>query len=114
MVRINNETFISVDTPVARTGKEVIHEIVPQGSGGAALASALDLALGLKSYFQGSQDEISYGKVTTQPQAWQDDILRIAEDMKKSSQKSSQVWKSDLPTLRQRGLLRGSDSFPRA
>ena len=79
--KINKETVISVDTPVRRTAKEVVHEIFPQGSGGAALASALDLALGLKSYFQASQDDISYGKVTTQPQAWQDDILRIAEDI---------------------------------
>ena len=80
--KVNKETVISVDTPVGRTKKEMVHEVVPQGSGGAALASALDLALGLKRYFKGSLDEISYGKVPTEPQAWQDDILRIAEDIK--------------------------------
>ena len=52
--KMNKETVISVDTPVGRTEKKTVHEIVPQGSGGAALASALDLALGLKRYFQGS------------------------------------------------------------
>ena len=79
--KVNKETVISVDTPVGRTEKATVHEIVPQGSGGAALASALDLGLGLKRYFKGSLDEISYGKVQSQPQAWQDDILRIAEDI---------------------------------
>ena len=73
---------ITVDTPVGRTETATVHEIVPQGSGGAALASALDLALGLKRYFAGSQDEICYGRVRTQPQAWQDDVLRIAENVK--------------------------------
>ena len=67
--RINETTVISVDTPVGRTEKKTVHEIVPQGSGGAALASALDLALGLKRYFSGSQDELCYGSVRTQPQA---------------------------------------------
>ena len=55
--------MISIDTLVGRTEKEMVHEVVPQGSGGAALASALDLTLGLKRYFKGSLDEISYVKV---------------------------------------------------
>ena len=80
--KMNETTVISVDTPVGRSEKATVHEIVPQGSGGAALASALDLALGLKRYFAGSGDEICYGRVQTQPQAWQDDILRVAEDIK--------------------------------
>ena len=79
--KLNKTTVISVETPVGRTEKAEVHEIVPQGSGGAALASGLDLALGLESYFSGSSDEICYGKVRSQPQAWQDDILRIAEDI---------------------------------
>ena len=72
--KMNETTVITVDTPVGRTESATVHEIVPQGSGGAALASALDLALGLKRYFAGSQDDICYGRVRTQPQAWQDDI----------------------------------------
>ena len=79
--RMNETTVISVDTPVGKTEKATVHEIVPQGSGGAALASALDLALGLKRYFAGSLDELCYGCVRTQPQAWQDDILRVAENI---------------------------------
>ena len=79
--KMNETTVISVDTPVGRTDEATVHKIVPQGSGGAALASALDLALGLKRYFSGSQDELCYGRVRTKPQAWQDDILRVAEDI---------------------------------
>ena len=56
-----------------------VHKIVQQGSGGADLGSALDLALGLEQYFSG---EICYGKLRSQPQAWQDDILRIGVDIK--------------------------------
>ena len=73
--------MITVDTPVGKTEKATVHKIVPQGSGGAALGSALDLALGLKRYFSGSSDEICYGKIRSQPQAWQDDILRVAENI---------------------------------
>ena len=79
---MNETTVISVDTPLGRTNKATVHKIVPQSSGGAALASALDLALGLKRYFSGSQDELCYGSVRTQPQAWQDDILRVADNIK--------------------------------
>ena len=49
-----------------------------QGSGGAALASGLDIARGVQSYFAGSQDKVSYGRVRSQPQSYQDDILRVA------------------------------------
>ena len=78
---LNKTTVITVDTPVGKSEKAVVHEIVPQGSGGAALGSALDLALGLKRYFSGSADEICYGKIRSQPQAWQDDILRVGENI---------------------------------
>ena len=79
---LNKITVITVDTPVGKTEKATVHEIVPQGSGGAALGSALDLALGLKQYFSGSLDEICYGRIRSQPQAWQDDILRVGENIK--------------------------------
>ena len=74
--KMNETTVITVDTPVGRTETATVHEIVPQGSGGAALASAMDLALCLKRYFAGSKEEICYSRVRTQPQAWQDDILK--------------------------------------
>ena len=76
--------MITVDSPVGKTEQYVVHEIVPQGSGGAALGSGLDLTLELKRCFAGNQDKISYGKIRAQPQAWQDDILRIAKDINKT------------------------------
>ena len=55
--------------------------MVPQGSGGAALASGCDLAQGLENYFAGSQDEITYGSVRCNPLAYQDDICRLAGNL---------------------------------
>ena len=86
--KLNETTVITVDTPVGKTDKAVVNEIVPQGSGGAALGSALDLALGLKQYFAGSGDEISYGKIRSQPQAWQDGILRVGNDINSKEQET--------------------------
>ena len=74
---MNETTEISVDTLVRRTEKATVRKIVSQGSCEAALASALDLAFGLKIYVAGSSDELCYGSVRTQPQAWQDYILKI-------------------------------------
>ena len=79
--KLNETTVITVDTPVGKTEKAIVQEIVPQCSGGAALGSSLDLALGLKQYFKGSMDEICYGRIRSQPQAWQEDILRIGIDI---------------------------------
>ena len=90
-----------MDTPVGRTNKATVHEIVPQGSGGAALASALDLALVLKRSFSGSQDELCYGSVRTQPQAWQDDILRVADNIKSTRAENAKL--STMAT--EKGLL---------
>ena len=35
----------------------------------------------MQSYFAGSQDKISYGRIRGQPQSYQDDILRVAPDV---------------------------------
>ena len=99
--KMNETTVISVDTPVGRTDKATVHEIVPQGSGGAALASSLDLALVLKRYISGSQDELCYGSVRTQPQAWQDDILRVADNIKSTRAENAKL--STMAT--EKGLL---------
>ena len=102
--KLNETTVITVDTPVGKTEKAVVHEIVPQGSGGAALGSGLDLALGLKRYFSGSQDEICYGRIRSQPQAWQDDILRIGEDIN-----STRVGNAKLATMSAEKGLKAHD-----
>ena len=76
--KLNAKTKISVATPAGTTETADVAEIVAQGSGGAALASGLDIARGLESQFSGSIDEISYGCVRLQPLAYQDDIARLA------------------------------------
>ena len=103
--KLNKTTVITVDTPVGKTKKAKVHEIVPQGSGGAALGSALDLALGLEQYFSGSQNEICYGKIRSQPQAWQDDILRIGVDIK-----STRVGNAKLAAMTSQKGLRAHET----
>ena len=56
-------------------------ELCGQGSAGASLASQLDIDMGIKSYFSSSTDEIKYGRVRVQPQAFQDDILHAVPDI---------------------------------
>ena len=83
-------------TPAGLTKTAYVGEIVAQGSGGAALASGADVARGLESQFSGSQDEISYGWLRLQPLAYQDDISRLAYNIKSTragSQKLSCLMK---------------------
>ena len=78
--KLNSRTVISVRTPAGMTEPEEVGELCAQGSGGAALASQLDIDMGLKSHFEGSTDEAEYGRVRVRPQAFQDDILRVAKN----------------------------------
>ena len=55
--------------------------VTGQGGGGAALASALNLDLGLDSYFRGSKDEECYGTVRMQPLVYMDDTARASHNM---------------------------------
>ena len=54
--KLNSRTVINVRTPMGLTESEEAGELCAQGSGGAALASQLDVDLGLKSHFAGSTD----------------------------------------------------------
>ena len=64
---LNSKTSISVKTPDDQTDYKEAGELCGQGSTGAALASQLDIDLGVNSYFKSSRDEIKYGKVRVQP-----------------------------------------------
>ena len=79
--KLNEKCVISVATPAGLTKTAETFEIVPQGSGGAALASGHDIALGLETYFSNSMDEITYGSVRINPLAYQDDVNRLAKDV---------------------------------
>ena len=76
--KLNSKTVISVVTPSGETESGEAGELCGQGSAGAALASQLDIDLGVRCYFQDSKDESSYGSVRIQPQSFQDDLLRVA------------------------------------
>ena len=89
--KLNERTEITVATPVGLTKTAIVEEIVAQGSGGAALASGADIARGLEAQFSKSQDEISYGWVQMQPLAYQDDISRLASDVKSTKTGSVKI-----------------------
>ena len=76
--KMNAKTVISVATPSGMTKPGEAGELCGQGSAGAALASQLDIDLGISCYFKSSSEEASYGSVRIQPQTFQDDILRVA------------------------------------
>ena len=60
------------------TARGLAGPVTSQGGGGAALASALNLDLGLESYFGGSSDEDCYGNVRLQPLTYIDDSIGAA------------------------------------
>ena len=55
--------------------------VTGQGGGGVALASALNLDLGVQSYFEGSKDEDCYGSIRLQPLSYIDDALRSSQNV---------------------------------
>ena len=61
--KMNQNTVIQVKTGAGMSARGLAGPVTGQGGGGAALASALNLDLGLNSYFQGSRDEECYGTV---------------------------------------------------
>ena len=61
--KLNSKTVISVVTPSGETESGEAGDLCGQGSAGAALASQLDIDLGVSCYFQDSKDESSYGSV---------------------------------------------------
>ena len=69
---MNSKTSICVKTPTGLTEYREAGELCGQGSAGASLASQLDIDMGIKSYFSSSTDEIKYGRVRVQPQAFQE------------------------------------------
>ena len=79
---LNQRTRISIKTGVGTTEEADVGEVVGQGTIGGALVSQLNVDRGLSNYFDGSRDEVCYGSVRLQPMAFQDDILRLAMDVK--------------------------------
>ena len=79
--KLNSSTEIEVRTGAGVTARGLAGPVTGQGGGGAALASALNLDLGLERYFEDSIDEEYYGSVRLQPLAYIDDIARSSHDV---------------------------------
>ena len=59
--KMNKNTVIRVKTGAGMSATGLAGPVTGQGGGGAALASALNLDIGLDSYFRGSKDKECYG-----------------------------------------------------
>ena len=78
--QLNSSTETEVRTGAGVSARGLAGPVTGQGGGGEALASALNLDLGLERYFEDSTDEDCYGAVRFQPQACIDDIARSSPD----------------------------------
>ena len=78
---MNENTVIQVKTGGGMSSRGMAGPVTGQGGGGAALASALNLDLGLDSYFKGSKDEECYVTVRLQPLIYMDDTARASHSM---------------------------------
>ena len=78
--KLNEKTTIEVMTGAGLTARGLAGPVTGQGGGGAALASALNLDMGVDDYFRGSKDEECYGRVRLQPLIFVDDLIRGAKN----------------------------------
>ena len=74
--KLNFATEIQVKTGAGISAQGTAGPVTGQGGGGAVLASALNLDLGL-----GSIDEECYGEVRLQPLVYMDDTARASHDV---------------------------------
>ena len=79
--KLNAKTEIQVKTGAGLSARGLAGPVTGQGGGGAALASALNLDRGVETYFRGSKDEDTYGRVKLQPLIYVDDLLRSTHNM---------------------------------
>jgi hypothetical protein len=79
--KLNEKTTIEVMTGAGLTARGLAGPVTGQGGGGAALASALNLDMGVNDYFHGSKDEECYGRVRLQPLIFVDDLIRGSKDI---------------------------------
>ena len=79
--KLNKKTVFCVATPAGVKEASEATDLVPQGLGGAARSSGLDIALGIQQQFAGSTEEVEFGRVRCNPQAFQDDIARLGESI---------------------------------
>ena len=79
---MSKNTRIAVKTGNGMTAEADVGEVIGQGTVGGALASQVNIDRGVERYFCGSRDEENYGTVRLQPIIFQDDIARLAGDVR--------------------------------
>ena len=77
---MNENTRISVQTPVGTSDECDTGETVGQGTLEGAVVSAVSLDKGVQEFFCDSEFEVAYVGLRLQPLLFQDDISRLADD----------------------------------
>ena len=78
---VSANTQIEVRTGSGVSARGLAGPVTGQGGGGAALASALNLDLGVQTYFEGSTDEDCYGSIRLQPLSYINDVIRSSQNI---------------------------------
>ena len=79
----NERVVLTIRTGAGVTEVQEIFDVVGQGTGGASLASSLNIDIGVKSYFHDSIEETFYGRIRLQPLIFCDDLNRLANIVRK-------------------------------
>ena len=80
---MNRNTTIRVKTANGCTEWRKVGELLGQGPGGGALASAANPNLRVKEYLEGSMDEALCGSIRLQPLMFIDDVARVTTNRNK-------------------------------
>ena len=83
--KLNEDTRISVNTSVGKSGSKVIKDSVGQGSSGAALVSALNIGCAVEDAFK-NQTSTTIGEVELNSEVFQDDIANLNDNTSKQRQ----------------------------
>ena len=80
--QLNRDAKITVRTPVGYTEYAEVEEHLGQGTNESGVISSVSLSGGVDEYFEDSNDEVNYLGLELAPCLYQDDIGRLAEDLK--------------------------------
>jgi hypothetical protein len=115
--KLNSRTRVTVRTGLGNTEEGEAGACLGQGSKGGGLGSMRTLDKCVSDYFEGSEDEDSYGGVRLQPQIWVDDLLRSSpgvQEVRCGNVKLSEMVKEmclEIHLYKSCYLVVGSDNF---
>ena len=79
--KLNEETQVSVRTPVGDTESATVKEIVAQGTNKSGIISSSSLSGGVTYYFFNSKHEVDHNGLKMAPCLYVDDIARLVETL---------------------------------